>query len=182
MGLVDHGIHLVDVFRWLTGSEVQWAVGRGNRSGAAPGSESLTMLFETGALGQLVYDETTFPSDMPGEGVFSWGGHWEDGALKLGGGWDCHPGSIRAHGELGALRIYPYPNRLFLFDGKQSREIRVADRPMPANFALQMESFVERLSRDEGPEVTGEDGLKALETILAAYETSETGSALRISK
>jgi len=175
MGLVDHGIHLVDVFRWLTGSEVQWAVGRGNRSGAAPGAESLTMLFETGALGQLVYDETTFPSDMPGEGVFSWGGRWENGALSLGGGWDCHPGSIRAHGELGALRIYPYPNRLFLFAGRQEREVHVDARPMPANFALQMESFVERLRRNEEPEATGRDGLRALQIILAAYERSATG-------
>ena len=175
MGLVDHGIHLVDVFRWLTGSEVQWAVGRGNRSGAAPRSEFLTMLFGTGALGQLVYNEATFPSDMPGEGVFSWGGRWESGALELGGGWDCHPGSIRVHGELGALRIYPYPNRLFLFAGDKQREIPVDARPMPANFALQLESFVERLRRAEEPEVTGQDGLKALEVILAAYGDSEPG-------
>jgi predicted dehydrogenase len=180
MGLVDHGVHLVDIFRWLTGSEVRLAVGRGNCSGEPPRSEFLTMLFESGALGQLVYDEATYPSDMPGEGIFSWGGRWHNGALQLGGGWDCHPGSIRVHGPSGALRIFPYPNRLFLFDREQSREIELPNRPMPANFALQMASFVERLQRDEPPEVTGQDGLKALRVILAAYESAQTGRVVQV--
>ncbi len=38
----------------------------------------------------------------------------------------------------------------------------------------QIESFARRLLRGEPPEVTGIDGLKALQVILAAYESFET--------
>lgn len=59
MGLVDHGIHLIDIFRWFTGSEVESVFGRGNYSGEAPGTECLTMRFENGAVGQLISNECT---------------------------------------------------------------------------------------------------------------------------
>jgi len=95
MGLVDHGIHLLDIFPWLTGSEVQSVVGRGNISGSAPEPEFLTMIFENGAVGQLVYNDATFASDMPQEGLFGWGWSWDvQGDLIPGGGWNEHPASI----------------------------------------------------------------------------------------
>jgi UDP-N-acetylglucosamine 3-dehydrogenase len=181
MGLVDHGIHLVDTFRWLIQSEVESVMGRGNYSGQPPNTELLTMIFKNGAVGQLVYNEATYPSDMPYEGIFSWGGGWDiSGNLISGGGWNAQPGSIRVHGEKGALRIFYYANKLFLFGNGKQEQIRVMDRPMPSNFALQMESFSTRLQRGDDPEVAGVDGLKALQIILAAYESFESQKIVQI--
>lgn len=175
MGLVDHGIHLIDMFMWLTGSEVESVFGRGNYSGKKPGTEYLTMVFKNGAVGQLVYNEATYSSEMPYEGIFGWGGSWDiNYNLIHGGGWDAQPGNFRVHGEKGALRIFHYANKLFFFGEGKEEQIRVVDRPMPSNFALQMESFVEKLRRGEEPEVTGLDGMKSLQVVLAAYESFET--------
>jgi UDP-N-acetyl-2-amino-2-deoxyglucuronate dehydrogenase len=175
MGLMDHGIHLVDLFLWYAGSGVEYVVGRGNYSGQDPNTEFLTMIFKNGTVGQLVYNEATFFSDMPAEGQFSWGMSWDiHGCILPGGIWDPHPGTIRVHGEKGALRIFPYANKLFFFTDGKNEQIDVENHPMPSNFTFQMESFVGRLGRNEEPEVTGRDGWKTLEVVLAGYRSFET--------
>ncbi len=175
MGLMDHGIHLVDLFLWYTGSEVGYVAGRGNYSGQDPKTEFLTMFFKSGSLRQLVYNEATFSSDMPAEGLFSWGMSWDiHGNILPGGIWDPHPGTIRVHGEEGALRIFPYANKLFFFTEGRKEQIDVKGPAMPSNFAFQMESLVERIVQQEEPEVTGRDGWIALAVVLAGYKSFET--------
>jgi predicted dehydrogenase len=169
MGLTDHGIHLVDLFRWFTSSEVEWVFGRGNRAGDPPATELLTMKSAGGAFGQFVSNEATHYSDLPGEGVFSWGPYESDG----GPAWDPHPVNLRVHGTEGALRVYPYPNKLFYFRENEQRQMKVMDCPHPAQFGLQMDSFARSVLNDEAPEVTGEDGYRALQIILAAYDSFE---------
>jgi len=176
MGLIDHGIHLVDVFRWFAGSPVEWVFGRGNRVGRPPGTEFLTMKFKSGAIGQLVYNEATYPSDMPHEGIFSWGSYWAQGKP----GWDPHPRDFRVHGTKGALRIFPYANKMFLFAEGRQEQVRLPDSPHPHHFGLQIESFARSVLNDEEPEVTGVDGLKALQIILAAYESYENQKIVKI--
>ena len=181
MGLVDHGIHLIDMFMWLTGSPVESVFGRGNYSGQPPATEYLTMNLQNGAVGQLVYNEATIPCEMPYEGIFSWGGSWDiNYNLTLGGGWDALPQNFRIYGTKGALRVFHYANKMFLFEKEKREQIRVPDRPMPGNFALQMESFASAIREKRSPEVTGQDGLRALEIALAAYQSYETQSVVRI--
>ena len=180
-GLMEHGIHLVDVFRWFTGSEAESVFGRGTYSGEPPGTEYLTVRFKNNAIGQLIYNEATVPSDMPYEGMFSWGLGWGlAGELGSQSSWEAHPMNIRIHGGKGALRVYFYANKLFFFGEDRQEQIRVLDRPHPGNFGLQMESFAKRLMRGEEPEVTGVDGLKALQIILAAHESFKTQKIIRI--
>jgi len=169
MGLTDHGIHLVDLFRWFTSGEVEWVFGKGVRAGQPPATELLTMKSRTGAIGQFVCNEATHFSDLPGEGIFSWGPYEGAG----GPAWDHHPVNLRIHGTEGALRLYPYPNKLFCFKEDEQRQIEVLNRPHPAQFGLQMDSFAQSVRDDEEPEITGEDGYRALEIILAAYESFE---------
>jgi len=173
MGLVDHGIHLVDIFRWLTASEVETVVGRGNISGGEPKTEFITMVFGCGAVGQLIYNEITFSSDLPAEGIFSMGGRWStDGRILPGGAWDSHPLSIRVHGTKGALRIFPYANHLFQFTGHAITQIPLDGAPMPGNFTTQLESFADCVRHDLEPEATGEDGQRSLAVVLAAYQSA----------
>jgi len=181
MGLVDHGIHLIDVFRWFTGSEVQSVLGKGTFSGGPPGTETMTMFFANGAVGQLVYNDATFPADMPYEGIFSWGAGW-DASYKLtaGGKWNATPGNIRVHGTKGALRIFHYPNKLYFFGENKQEQIPVQNRPMPGNFAMQLESLVQSILNDTEPEVTGLEGIRALQVLLATYESFETKKLISI--
>ena len=37
----------------------------------------LLMNFRSGALGHLLYEDSTFPTSLPGEGMFSWGAGWD---------------------------------------------------------------------------------------------------------
>jgi len=181
MGLIDHGIHLADLFRWFAGCEVESVHGRGNISGQTPAAEYLTMRFQNGAVGQLIYCDATFSSDMPYEGIFSWGLSYEpSGALSRRPRWEAQPGSIRVHGTKGALRIYHYANKLFFSGENRQEQVRVLDRPHPGNFGLQMESFARSILQGEGPEVSGVDGFRALQVILAAYESQESQQVIRI--
>ncbi|MBU1913619.1 MAG: hypothetical protein KJ563_00270, partial [Candidatus Thermoplasmatota archaeon] len=55
----------------------------------------------------------------------------------------------------------------------EQKPIKVLDCPHPAQFGLQIDSFARSILNDEVPEVTGEDGFRALQIILAAYESFE---------
>jgi predicted dehydrogenase len=175
-GLTDHGIHLVNIFRWFTGSDVKWVFGRGIRAGQPPDTEFLTMGFNSGAIGQLIYNESAFSSYMPYEGLFSWGSYNAQGESK----WDRQPGNFSVHGSNGALRIFTYANKMFLFCKEKQEQIRVIDKPHPSHFGLQIASFAKRLMNDEEPEVRGIEGYKDLQIILAAYESYETQKVVQI--
>ena len=73
MGLVDHGVHMIDLFPWLTDSEIVSVMGRGNVSGETPATEFVYMTLANGAVGQLLYNDCTFDTDLPVEGIFSHG-------------------------------------------------------------------------------------------------------------
>jgi predicted dehydrogenase len=172
-GLVDHGIHLVDLFPWLIGSELVAVSGRGQRSGEPVISEHLTMELRSGATGHLIYDDATWSADLPSEGLFSWGPTWEEmsqGQLSQSAIWQAHPGSIRVYGTTGTLRIFHYANRLFLRSARGVEEIPVEGRPMPGQFAAEIASFVETIRSGGDPAVSGADGRRALAAVLAVYQ------------
>lgn len=168
MGLTDHGIHLVDIFRWFTGEDVAWVFGRGNRAGSPPLTEFMTMGTIGGAVAQFVGDEGTVPSDLPGEGIRSLG-PYEGG----GPAWDPNPINFRIHCTEGALRAFPYANRLFQFSIDGYKDIDVLDCPHPGQFGLQIDSFAKSVAEDTEPDVTADDGIKALRAILTVYDGFE---------
>lgn len=118
-----------------------------------------------------LYDDGVFPTTLPGEGLFSWGGFWDAAGYHAGGQWAAHPGCIHVHGERGALRIFHYANALFLNDADGLRQIPVEDRPAPHHFAAQIEAFVEDIRADAAPATPAEAGVEALRVLLAAYES-----------
>jgi len=172
MGLVDHGIHLVDVFGWLMGSEITSVSGQGNRSGASPSPELMTMRFSNGAIGQLVYNDATFSCDMPGEGIFSLGAAWNvAGDVRPARTWHDQPGNIRVYGTEGALRIFHYANRLFITTESGQEEEILPQAAAPAHFGAQLESFVKSVREDEAPAIPGEAGVSALRWLLEVYSS-----------
>lgn len=184
-GLVDHGIHLADIFPWLIDSEIVAVSGRGQRSAAPPVAEFMAMEFRSGALGQLIYDDATWSAELPSEGIFSWGPSWDEMAAghsgERGAVWQPHPGSIRIHGSAGALRIFHYANQLFLRTERGVEQIQVDGAPMPGQFAAEMASFAQSIRADGPVEVPGEVGRRALAAVLGVYQSMETGQRVTLS-
>lgn len=178
MGLVDHGIHLIDAFRWVTGSEIKSVVGRGIVSGESPVTEFLVMEFDNGATGHLVYNDFTFSTDLPAHGAFTRGDAWDSGGYKKRGSWLSHPGCIHIHGSRAALRVVHYANALYFIDADGVRQLNVMDRPAPAQFALQMEAFMECVQNNCEPAVTADDGIAALRVLRAAYASDTRGETV----
>jgi len=169
MGLVDHGIHMIDLFPWLAHSSIVEVTGRGNISGEAPATEYTCMRLASGAVCHLLYNDCTFDTDLPAEGIFSHGDAWDIHGHVPADTWHAHPGCIRIYGTRGSLRIFHYANYLFLHDQDSLRQIPLVNQPPPAQFGLQMQSFARSVREDQPPEVTGQDGINALQALLSVY-------------
>ena len=170
MGLMDHGVHLIDVFPWLTNSSVKSAIGRGQISGAAPASEYMVMQLANGAVGHLLYNAATYSAGLPNEGMFSGGQAWlADSSVAGAGMWENEPGSIAVYGTTGTLRIFHYTNALFINRGKGSVRVTLSGRPAFGHFATQLEDVADAIQQERAPSITGADGVKALNTLLEIY-------------
>jgi predicted dehydrogenase len=182
MGLVDHGIHLLDVLPWLAGSRVRRVVGRANVSGQALTTEFALLELETGAVANLLYDDGTFGTALPGEGAFSWGSAWDANGLEPAGGWHPDPGCIHVHGTRGALRILHYANALFRFAEDRVQQVVLSGRPAPGHFASQLEAFAEDLRSGNAPRVPGEAGVEALRVLEAVYDSQRQGRLIEVAR
>jgi UDP-N-acetyl-2-amino-2-deoxyglucuronate dehydrogenase len=173
MGLCDHGIHLIDAFGWMMNSSIVEVSGRGNITGAPLRPEYAYLKFANESHGQLLYEDGTFSTDLPSEGAFSWGGGWTpngEGKIDHGSGfWQPHPGCIHVHGTHGSLRVLYYANALFHRTAVGVSQVRVLDRPMPANFSMQLDAFVDAILQDKKTPVPGEEGLAACCALLGIY-------------
>lgn len=178
-GLMDHGIHLVDVFEWISGQPVETVYGRGQISGKPPRTEFMIMEFQNGASGHLIYNDATWSADLPSEGLFSAGPDWLDlvksEPVGRGGRWQGQPGNIRVYGTQGALRIFHYANQLYLQGPEGIEQIPLDDRPMPAQFGAELSSFAKSIEEGTEVEIPGEVGRWALRAILGVYESMKTG-------
>ena len=173
MGLVDHGVHLMDVFAWLNDSEIVSAQGKGHVSGEAPSSEFMVMQLANGAMGHLIYNAATYSTVLPNEGMFSGGQAWlTDSTVADAGGWENEPGSLSVYGTAGSLRIFHYTNALFINNGEGPRQVQLTGRPAFSHFATQLEDCAEAIFENREPSVTGEDGVRALRALLKVYEQS----------
>lgn len=183
-GLMDHGIHLVDVFEWISGSRIESVYGRGQISGKKPGSEYMVMEFDNGASGHLIYHDATWSADLPTEGLFSWAPDWYELVKEKPAGqgrrWQNHPGNIRVFGTHGALRIFHYANQLYLRTKHGMEMIRVDDAPMPSQFGAELSSLARSIRDGVAVDVPGEVGRRALGVILGGYESMTTGARVDV--
>ena len=175
MGLVDHGVHLIDIFAWLNDAEIVAVHGKGQRSGAPAGSEWLVMQLSNGAMGHLLYNAATYSSFLPNEGMFSGGQGWQaDASVAEAGGWENEPGSIAVYGSRGSLRIFHYTNALFLNQGQGMQRVTLTGRAAFGHFATQLEDCAAAIFEDRKPTVSGADGMKALAALLQVYDSGGT--------
>lgn len=170
MGLVDHGVHLIDVMPWLMDTHIVSSQGVGHISGDPASTEFMVMQMSNGAVGHLLYNAATYSGGLPNEGMFSGGQGWlADASVAEVGGWESEPGSISVYGSEGMLRIFHYTNALFINKGEGPKQVRLTGRPAFGHFATQLEDVRETIINKREPSVTGDDGMRALSALLEVY-------------
>jgi predicted dehydrogenase len=160
--IMDHTVHLVDIMRWFTGSELESMYARSNRIFHADEVE-----VETGALEMLTFENGVFgtidaswsrPQYWP-----TWGG--------LG---------FEMVTQRGAVVVDAFRQNLNVY-----RDEWESSKWIPwgsdANHAM-LSEFAAAIRESRQPSVTGIDGLRAVEATLAAYESDRTGQVVQVQK
>ena len=157
---MDHIVHLADLLRWFLGSEVVEVYAQMNRIMHGDAVE-----VETGGLAMLTFADGTFasidcswsrPSNYP-----TWGGLTMD-----------------IIGQRGVVNVDAFRQNMTLYSNRGDHPAWLpwmsdADRAMIAE-------FVAAIDEKRAPSVTGLDGYKALEVVIAAYRSAESGQPLQL--
>lgn len=160
--LMNQAIHNIDRLQWLMGGveEVQAATETLARDLECEDTAALTLRFENGAVGTI--EATT--------------------AVK--GGAD----RTEINGTNGTIVFEGNDVTKFVVgDGEEDpyhapttdREVNLDDFEWPDGHVAAVEDFVDAVREGREPAVPGREARKAVDVILAAYESSETGRAVR---
>ncbi len=158
--VLDHTVHVVDILRWCLGSEVRSVYAEiDSRFGATDIDDcGLLMLeFENGVMAS--HDPSwsrckSFPT-------------WGDVTLEI-------------VGTGGVTRVDATAQHLLAYNDATGRH---TFEPWGDNFDLGLVGdFVACVRDDRAPSITGEDGLRAMEVALAAYESARTGQPATLAR
>jgi predicted dehydrogenase len=158
--VIDHVVHLADIYRWLTGREVTEVYAVANRI-----LQDSFDRVETGGFVALTFQGGVFAtidcSWSKPRGYPTWGG------LRL-----------EALGTGGALDMDAFAQRLEVY-GRRDEKVDWPTFGSDANAAM-IEAFLDAVREDHEPEVTGIDGLRATEIVQAAYRSIATGEPVSL--
>jgi predicted dehydrogenase len=154
--VMDHTVHLADLFRWMLDVEVKSVYAEVDSFFGAGGTDDaaiLTLELEGGSFADGAF-ATIDPSWSRGEGYPTWG--------------DV---TLRISGTSGVLDVDPFAQPLRTFDhetGAPSWLYMGEDMN-----ALMLADFLHGVVEDEPSGASGLDGLRTLEVVLAAYRSGE---------
>jgi predicted dehydrogenase len=158
--VMDHTVHLTDVLRWYLDSEVVEVFAQTNHILHAD-----TVDVETGGLIMLTFDNGTFasidcswskPLNYP-----TWGGL-----------------TMELISERGLITIDAFSQNLNIYNQRDSSHYWTY-WGSDANQTM-IEEFVAAIREQRAPQITGEDGYKALEVALAVYASAEAGQPVAL--
>jgi len=158
--IMDHTVHLVDIMRWFTGSEVATMYARSNKIFHADEVE-----VETGALEMMTFQNGIFATI---DASWSRPQYW-----PTWGGLDFEMVTQR-----GAVVVDAFRQNLNVYRHDWQRS-NWAYWGSDSNHAMVSE-FVAAIRENRSPRVTGVDGLRAVEATLAAYESVRTGQTVQV--
>lgn len=156
--IMDHTVHLVDIMRWYLGAEVSEVYAVANRIFHADESE-----VETGGIVWVTFQNGVFatidcswsrPPYWP-----SWGGL-----------------SFEMVTSRGAVRVDAFRQNLTVYSHQVHRPVWAFWGSDPNHSMI--EDFVGAILEDRSPRVSGEDGLRAVEVVEAAYRSVEQGQPI----
>lgn len=160
--IMDHTVHLVDIMRWFTGSEVESMYARSNKIFHANEVE-----VETGALEMLTFENGVFATI---DASWSRPQYWPTwGGL-----------TFEMVTQRGAVVVDAFRQNLNVYRHEWQRS-NWAYWGSDMNHAMVSE-FASAIRENRPPTVTGVDGLRAVEATLAAYESDRTGQTVQVEK
>lgn len=158
--VIDHTVHVVDLMRWMLGKEVKEVyaeMGTLIHPIEVEDCGLLTMKLENGIFATLDASWSR-PKVYP---------IWGDVTMEF-------------IGTKGVLSFDLLSQNLSVYEEKDRR---VCWDSWGDNLdLLMMQDFTQRIANDQPLWITGEDGLKALEVALAAYESFEKGEPVQLGK
>ena len=158
--VMDHTVHLADVLRWFLKSEVAEVYAVSNHI-----LHKDTVDVETGGLLMLTFTDGTFasidcswskPLNYP-----TWGGL-----------------TMELISERGLTVVDAFSQNLNVYNQSQTSN-QWAYWGSDANQAM-IDEFASAIREQRAPLVTGEDGYRAVEVALAAYESAESGKPVKL--
>jgi predicted dehydrogenase len=160
--IMDHTVHLVDIMRWFTDSELETMYARSNRIFHADEVE-----VETGALEMLTFENGIFATI---DASWSRPQYWPTwGGL-----------TFEMVTQRGAVVVDAFRQNLNVYRHDWQRS-NWAYWGSDLNHAM-LREFTSAIRENRPPIVTGVDGLRAVEAALAAYESDRTGQTVQVKK
>jgi predicted dehydrogenase len=160
--LADHIVHLADVYRWFLGSEVREVYAQANR--IFHGDE---VTVETGGLVMLTFENGVFASI---DASWSRPDYWPTwGGLAM-----------EVVTERGAVIVDAFKQNLNVYQAQAGRNVW-SYWGSDINAAMIAE-FCAAIRQGRPPLVTGEDGLRAVEIVQAAYRSVERGQPVLVER
>ena len=158
--LMDHVVHLADLYRWILRDEVVEVYAVANRilheRFDRVETGGLVMLRFAGGVFATIDCSWSKPRSYP-----TWGGL-----------------SIDAIGTAGVIRADAFRQRLAVYGGPGASVAWPSWGPDEDQGTL--DEFVAAVSQRRPPTVSGVDGLRAVEVVAAAYRSIETGAPVRL--
>jgi UDP-N-acetyl-2-amino-2-deoxyglucuronate dehydrogenase len=164
--LMNQAIHNLDLLVWVMGDidEVYSMSATRLRNIEAEDVSTGLVKFKNGALGVIETATTIYPKNYE-ESLSVFG---ERASIKVGG----RTANFIEHWEMEGLSVEERDNLI--------QEIANDPYGVPGHLCI-IEDMIEAIEKDRDPVVTGEDGKKALELVVALYESAEQGKAIKIS-
>jgi len=156
---LDMGIHICDFILWLVGKEVVEVTG-------FVGTLEKDIEVDDNLIALMRFDDGTF--------------------AFFQASWTVKPmgdSSLTIHGERGVLRLRRDPKHPIVLELQTEEgfpDLQYPEIPFPGLWGTACGHFVECLAQGKKPMVTGEDGKRALEVVLATIRSSETGQTIRL--
>lgn len=154
--MMNQGIHLIDLMQWLVGgvASVYGHAGALQRSIEVEDTAVSLLRLNSGGIGMLEMTTTALPEQEQ---------------------------RIEIHGDKGTAVLTEDTISLLHIDGKDVELPQFAPfKVLPDGHRLQIQDMASSVLEQREPSITGEDGVHALEIILATYQSSRTGQAVQL--
>lgn len=155
--IIDHTVHIVDLMRWYTGSEVKEVY-------AEVDTRFTNLDVDDCGLLMLEFDNGVFASHDPSWSRCKTFPTWGDVTLQV-------------IGTAGVTRVDAFGQHAWRYDAASHAKHEMWGDDMDF---LMVQDFVQRVRAGLAPAIRGEDGLRATEVAIGAYESARTGRPVRL--
>jgi predicted dehydrogenase len=160
--IADHVVHLTDLLRWYLASEVVEVYAATNQI-----MHTGKVGVETGALVMLTFANGTFASIDCSWSKPAYYPTW--GGLKLELVGEKGLATVDAFKQVSTFYSHRVGRPLWSYWGSDSNQAMIGE-------------FIAAVRDHRTPAITGEDGLRAVEVVVAAYQSAETGQPVAIER